>query len=204
MQAKTRSAKSSRKTRKKSRSSLSARTQIAIGGGVFILIIAVFIVLSSLTTTASAPNQPLKVDLTTVPDNSKSFPSLGGQHIDNGTSHAPYNSNPPTSGPHYVNPADLGVYTSGLPDETVVHNLEHGHIWLSYRDANDQDAIKLLTDLQQRNHAYVIVTYRPQDPTRVAAAAWTRLLTLDNLDADQLQAFILRYEDHAPESLPGN
>jgi hypothetical protein len=37
----------------------------------------------------------------------------------------------------------------------------------------------------------------------VAAAAWTRLLSLDELDVAQLEAFIIRHSDNAPESIMG-
>ena len=39
---------------------------------------------------------------------------------------------PPTSGDHWERWADCGFYDSGLPDELIVHNLEHGNIVVSY------------------------------------------------------------------------
>src|SRR3989344_6054622 len=40
----------------------------------------------------------------------ESFPILGQEHISVGASHPAYNSNPPTSGWHYAQPANWGVY----------------------------------------------------------------------------------------------
>src|SRR3990167_4512427 len=57
------------------------------------------------------------------------FENQGQAHIKNGESHPPYNSNPPTSGWHYVLPANWGVYAKPLADEQAIHNLEHGGIW---------------------------------------------------------------------------
>ena len=57
-------------------------------------------------------------------------------HIAVGDTHEPYNSNPPTSGPHYAQPAapiDTGFYTSDVEPEKVVHNMEHGQIVIWYR-----------------------------------------------------------------------
>jgi hypothetical protein len=174
---------------------------IIVGAGMLIALVAVVILLKS---QESSPSRyPLNVDLAKVPDTSLPIPNQGQGHIQVGAPHTVYNSNPPTSGPHYADPAELGVYTSQLADETLVHNLEHGHIWLSYRDANDQEAVNFLADLQRRNSRYVIVTYRPQNATRITAAAWTRLFKTDDLNANQLQAFIVRYQDRAPESIPG-
>jgi hypothetical protein len=163
--------------------------------------VSVLLLLNSTNTSTST--YPLDVNLAEVPDTSVAAPNQGQAHINAGDPHIPYDTNPPASGPHYPYAADLGNYRETLPDELLVHNLEHGHIWLSYRDANDQDAINLLSELQRRNRRYVIVTHRPQNDTRIAAAAWTRLLTGDDLTDKQIQAFILRYQDRAPESIPG-
>lgn len=151
----------------------------------------------------AASRQPLQTDLASVTDNSQPVPNQGQGHISAGTPSPSYNSNPPTSGPHNASASPTGVYTSSVPDELLVHNLEHGHVWLSYRDANDQEAINLLSDIQRRNPGYVIVTHRPQNDKRIAAAAWTRLLTLNELSTEQLQAFVLRYQARAPENVPG-
>lgn len=137
-----------------------------------------------------------------VPDNSVVFPSLGRDHIEVGDEHIAYNSNPPTSGPH-AGSIGLGIYTQQFPDENMIHNLEHGHIWLSYRDASDVEAIQLLTNIQQKYSNLVVVTYRPENDDRVVAAAWTRLLLLDELESDQIEAFITRFNNQSPESVPG-
>src|SRR3989344_1710779 len=56
---------------------------------------------------------------------------LGRDHIPVGALRPEYNSNPPTSGSHYAVPADWGAYDSEVPDEQLVHNLEHGGIGIS-------------------------------------------------------------------------
>jgi Protein of unknown function (DUF3105) len=137
-----------------------------------------------------------------VPDNSTVYSNQGQEHIQVGDDHIPYNSNPPTSGPH-ANSLSLDVYTQQFPDENIMHNLEHGHVWLSYRDATDTEAIQLLTTLQQKYPRIVLMTYRPENDNRIVAAAWTRLLLLDELDSDQVEAFINRWNNKSPESVPG-
>lgn len=62
----------------------------------------------------------------------ESVPIQGRDHIKVGESHPPYNSNPPTSGPHYENPVSAGVYESEYPDEALIHSLEHGYVIVSY------------------------------------------------------------------------
>ena len=90
-----------------------------------------------------------------------------------------------------------------MPDENLIHNLEHGHIWLSYQDETDQEAIDVLTSIQRQFPRSIIVTHRPENDARIAVAAWTRILKLDEPDEEQILAFFKRYFDKAPESIPG-
>jgi hypothetical protein len=144
-----------------------------------------------------------EIDLDDVPDNSVAYESLGRDHINLGDLHDPYNSNPPTSGPHDFTPVRTQFYTQQLADEDLVHNLEHGHIWLSYRDADDTEAIELFREIQSLFPRSIVVTHRPQNDSRIAVAAWTRLLKLEEPDRNQILAFFRRYFDKAPESVPG-
>ncbi len=141
------------------------------------------------------------VDLAQVPDRSQTYDIQSREHIAVGASHPAYNSNPPTGGWHYAEPADIGFYTNQLPDEQLVHNLEHGQIWISFRDAQDTAAIDVLREVQGRQPGSVIVTYRPENPARIAAASWGQLLLLDEPDTNQIYAFITRYKNRAPEPL---
>ncbi len=143
------------------------------------------------------------VNTAEVADNSITYPLQGQEHIPEGSPRPDYNSNPPTSGPHYASPIRAGVYDQTPPDENLVHNLEHGHIWLSYRDADDTEAIESLSAIQQQFPRWVVVSYRPDNADRIAVAAWGRLLPLEAPDEEQILAFILRYRDQAPESIPG-
>ncbi len=48
------------------------------------------------------------------------------EHIAQGTSGSGYNSNPPSSGPHWTSPAAKGIYDDAHADQEFIHNLEHG------------------------------------------------------------------------------
>lgn len=127
------------------------------------------------------------------------FSIQGRDHIAVGQPHPPYNSNPPTSGWHYDAPATWGFYATELPDEALVHNLEHGGIWISYKDPNDADVIDKLTALSRRFPKKVIITLRSRNDSRLAVAAWGRLLKLDGYDEKQLVRFISTFKDKGPE-----
>lgn len=93
---------------------------IMIGLAVVVVAAGLFLALKA------GNNKPVTTSNSSTSLLGEEFPNLGQQHIDIGTEHIAYNSNPPTSGPHYIQPANWGVYETTLPDEQLVHNLEHG------------------------------------------------------------------------------
>lgn len=134
------------------------------------------------------------------PQIGESFANLGREHIDIGESHIPYNSNPPTSGPHYLQPAEWGVYQNELPDEQLVHNLEHGGIWISYKDI-DPDTLSKLEAIGKANRGSVIVTPRLANDSKITLASWTRLTKLDSYDETRILDFIKANKNKSPEPL---
>jgi hypothetical protein len=168
---------------------------LLIAAGVLIL---AFLLVVIVRNTVAEQNPP--GDLS-IPDTSVSYPNQGQTHIEVGASHPAYNSNPPTSGWHYIDPAPWGIYPNQLPDETLIHNLEHGGIWLSYKDPTNQDIINQLTDIASHYPTHIIVAPRPQDDSPVAVAAWGQLLKMDTVNYDVIYAFIRRYRKHGPENV---
>ena len=134
------------------------------------------------------------------PRSGETFPILGQEHIPVGAAHAPYNSNPPTSGPHYVQPADWGVYQKELPDEQLVHNLEHGGIWISYKDIDDETKLKLEA-IGKRYSGSVVVTPRATDNAKIVLASWGQLLKLESFDEARIVNFIDDNKNKSPEPL---
>jgi len=136
------------------------------------------------------------------PDLSVQVEDIGRQHIQDGGTFSEYSSNPPTSGPHYSNPAVAKFYKQELPDGQMIHNLEHGNIWISFNPEISEENVKKLKRLSAGN---VIVTPRPSNDTDVAVAAWERLdkfnIENDILDTQRIRDFILRYQNQGPEKI---
>lgn len=126
-------------------------------------------------------------------------PLLPTAHVPDGTD-VRYNSNPPTSGDHWVTPAEWGAYDEPLPDEVLVHNIEHGGTWISYDGVADQTVARL-QDLADRYPLAVIVTPRPRNDHPIAVASWGRLLTLDRFDEAKILRFIRANVNNSPEQL---
>lgn len=126
----------------------------------------------------------------------------GRAHVAPGQPHPPYTSNPPTSGWHYGTTAPWGFHNTELPDELIIHNLEHGGIWISYKDATDEEVVDPLVALAREYRTKVIVTHRPKNESRLAVAAWGRLMKLDRFDREAIVDFINRFKNKGPEFVP--
>ena len=83
----------------------------------------------------------------------QTYADAGRTHITEGTPGSGYTSNPPTSGPHWPTPGDWGVYTTPMPAERSIHNLEHGGmvIWYEASKISDADLATLTTFTQEQN-----------------------------------------------------
>ncbi|MFQ6019567.1 MAG: DUF3105 domain-containing protein, partial [Dehalococcoidia bacterium] len=69
------------------------------------------------------------------------FEDQGREHLMPGQTYDRYNSNPPTSGPHAPRPADLGVHTTPVPKEALVHNMEHASVVVWYNCAGGPEPL---------------------------------------------------------------
>jgi hypothetical protein len=136
----------------------------------------------------------------------QTYADAGRTHIAEGTPGSGYTSNPPTSGPHWPNPGDWGVYTTPMPAERSIHNLEHGGmvIWYEASKISDADLATLTTFTQEQNRGDRFkVILSPWGGTdfghTIAVAAWHWLLYLDTADTGAISAFMDTNYGQAPE-----
>jgi len=108
--------------------------------------------------------------------------------------HVPYNSDPPTSGPHLPYIAPWGIHTEPIPRELQVHNLEDGGVVVQYRCTTPcPDLAAKLTEIVRRYETQVILAPYPDMRTRIALTAWTRLDGFDDFDEARIVRFIRAY-----------
>ena len=145
---------------------------------------------------ASAPKEP---------DHSRQFPIQGREHIAESAKHDPYNSNPPSSGPHYDTPAPTGFYdvNEALPDEKLVHNLEHGEIWIAYKPDISPEIKEQIKNL---SGGWIIAAPREANEEAIALVAWGRVDSFDvgngKINEQRVKDFIKRYRNRGPENVP--
>lgn len=138
-------------------------------------------------------------------------PAVAQTHVTTAVDYTGF-SNPPAYGPHhgtqmdsqnnFITPRPTGVYTTAQPDEDLVHNLEHGHVWISYNptliSATDKTALEQFITAGGTNNG-VILTPRPKNTSAIVLTSWTRQLTLSTFNATTIRSFIETNRGHAPE-----
>jgi hypothetical protein len=143
--------------------------------------------------------QPDSYDLTSV----RSLPIQGQQHIQIGQSHPLYNSTPPTSGWHYAQPAPWGISAVPIPNETQVHNLEHGGIMVQYDCPQGcPDIVAQLEAIARSYRSKVILAPYPGLERPIALTSWGKIAFLDSVDEAFIRRFIAENKDKAPEFFP--
>ncbi len=129
-----------------------------------------------------------------------SQPGQGNRHIQTlNETIPPYNSDPPTSGPHLPYIAPWGIHTEPIPRPLQVHNLEDGGVMVQYNcpDACPDLVAKLRTIVSGYERQVILAPY-PGMKTRIALTAWRRLDAFDDFDERRVRRFISAYRgiDH--------
>jgi len=128
------------------------------------------------------------------------FADQGNLHIQTETEpHVPYNSDPPTSGPHLPYIAPWGIHNVPIVRELQVHNLEDGGVVIQYNCPNGcPDLVTKLEAVVKGYDRQVLLAPYPGIKTRIALTAWTRLDAFDDYDEGRIVRFIRTYRgiDH--------
>jgi hypothetical protein len=103
-----------------------------------------------------------------------------------------YNSQPPTSGPHFSFTVATGVYAAPVPAGLSVHAMEHGHILIQYAPDSPDREVATLTTVARRYGARTILAPQPELAHGIALTAWGRLELLDTVDERRIAEFVDR------------
>ena len=143
------------------------------------------------------------------PSEGEAFPIMtSSPHIDLDTDPGQYNSDPPTSGLHYVNEANAGFYDENIytyPAGYLVHNLEHGYVifWYNCKLLDEAGCTNLKSQVRtvMNDLGGVKIIAYPWDSIDVplVMTSWGRLQRFESFDADQAKAFYRANLNKAPE-----
>lgn len=146
---------------------------------------------------AGERGESARVDMSNL-DAVKEYPALTNKHLAPGEELA-YPQSPPAGGDHAPYWLECGVYDEPVPDVNVVHDLEHGTVWLTYR-SDDVDAAGVERLAEQLPANGILSPYDDQEAS-VVITVWGRQLDLTGPDDPRIALFIAQFGagDTAPE-----
>lgn len=122
------------------------------------------------------------------------------QHIDANTlSPVPYNTDPPTNGPHVDALPEWKVYTTPITNELAVHGLEDGAVIINYKPDLDKASVDKLASITTSyiqisgGRGRVVMTPHEGLTNPVTLTTWRRIDRLDTLDEARIRRFIDAY-----------
>jgi hypothetical protein len=137
-------------------------------------------------------------------------PIEGRNHEQKDFTAADYKTNPPTSGNHFPEWYQDGVYNAGDTPNLgmLVHTLEHGRIDVQYKPGTPKHTVaELEALLAEQSDGYHMLLFQNTTnmPAQIAATAWGHSLTcpqFNNKVFDAIRTFRARYIDQGPEDVP--
>jgi hypothetical protein len=139
----------------------------------------------------------------------ESFPIMvSSPHIAIDSDPGQYNSDPPTSGPHYAEEANEGFYDTNnykFPAGYLVHNLEHGYVifWYNCETLDEAGCADLKeqikTTINELGGTKLIAYPWLSIDVPLVMTSWGRLEKFESFDADKAKAFYRSNLNKAPE-----
>jgi Protein of unknown function (DUF3105) len=134
----------------------------------------------------------------------------GAQHESRTFTADDYKTNPPTSGNHFPEWYQDGVYEPGSVPELgkLVHTLEHGRINVQYKPGTPSETVEQLEALlAEQSEGYHMLLYENTTnmDAQVAATTWGHSLTCPEMNDqvfDAIRTFRAEYIDQGPEDVP--
>jgi Protein of unknown function (DUF3105) len=142
------------------------------------------------------PAQPPPQD---PPEGVETFPATTNRIVERDVEYA---RKPPTNGDHAPLWQNCGFYEKPVRDENAVHSLDHGAVWITYRDELPQEQLDTLRQLARER--YVLVSPYPGQGAPVIATAWRNQLRLDRADDPRLRRFVDQFRVSETAPLSGN
>lgn len=167
------------------------------GGGLVVLIVAGYYIALALSRPGPLPGEQF-------------IPDEGTGDVPSGSA-LTFKHYPPSSGAHYAEVAQWGVYSEPVGEGVFVHNLEHGGVvFLYYCDTPCPDLEQKFEDLAQKvppdsrfGSRKILVT--PYDKSKmeapIVALAWNHQLDLPAFDEAAMLQWYKRFVNGGPEGL---
>ena len=129
----------------------------------------------------------------------QTYSGLARDHV---TGPVAYPQTPPVGGAHSGTWQNCGVYSAPVPNETAVHSLEHGAMWITYRPGLPAPQLAaLLKDVS--GEPYALVSPYSGLPSPIVASVWGVQLKLDSATDPRLKSFVTTFKSGTQSPEPG-
>ena len=194
------------------------RRLLLLGGGALTLVAAVvlgFVVLGA----GSGGRSPAEVraDLEAAGCTLQAVKAQPGKHSLQPDQTADWNTDPPTNGPHYgfdqnqaLGTVIWGAYSEPLQLARVVHNLEHGGVYIFYGDKVKDSVVEQLRAFYDKHQRGTLLAPYPKLGNRIALGAWVSsggdakgyLAKCKAYDQKAFSSFFSGFQFKGPERFP--
>ncbi|MAS53408.1 DUF3105 domain-containing protein [Nocardioides sp.] len=116
------------------------------------------------------------------------YDDLSSVHV---TTPVDYDQSPPVGGPHNPIWLNCGTYPNPIPNENVVHSMEHGAVWITYVPTLEDAQVVALEAITPSTFA-VLSPYADQ-ASPIVVSAWGRQMEADSARDPRISDFISEY-----------
>lgn len=123
----------------------------------------------------------------------KKYDDLDRAHV---VENVDYPQDPPVGGKHapvWTN-CQGTVFTEQVPEENVLHSMEHGAAWVTYRPDLPDSQIEQLAD-EVDGRPYRVLSPRPGQEAPVVLTAWGRQVAVESVDDNRVTDFLDAYSN---------
>jgi hypothetical protein len=113
-----------------------------------------------------------------------------------------YPDSPPSGGDHNPVWQNCDFYEAPIFDETAVHAMEHGVVWLAYSPDLSADEVATVRELFESGDGRTIASPHP-DVDVLEAVAWKHRLVVDDVNDPRVSQFIEAASSGAHSPEPG-
>ncbi len=110
-----------------------------------------------------------------------------------------YEDEVPVGGAHSAAWQNCGIYAEPIEEESAVHSLEHGAVWIAYQPDLPADQVETLrelvrSELSRVREPLILLTPKPGLETPIVASAWRVRLALEDASDERLVEFVQEYQ----------
>jgi hypothetical protein len=184
------------------------RRKLLVIGGVLAALVAAAALYATIGRGGGANEEAVRADLEAAGCTLKSVKALPGDHsVSPGGISGKWNTDPPTNGPHYEQAAIFGIYEDELEPARVIHDLEHGGVFILYGDEVPDSTVQELEAFYDDHKTGTIMAPLARLGDEFALGAWVaegeddkgQLAKCTAFDAAAVSSFFRAFQFVGPE-----